>query len=159
MTCSVIILFWILGWKLNTTPPLCAVCMCAFVEMMLVVWWWYQSFYLPLLTFPEEYFSWPPSFLKSCDSSLVVQQALEFSKHMVFIASSLWLPYRDTIQYFRYCCAHSSEFSAVLSNCVLHISFPRFQFSKEVEPLFQKRRGFADHRHLHIMTPTHYMWH
>jgi hypothetical protein len=126
--------------------------------MMLVVWRWYQSFYLPLHTFPEEYFSWPPAFLRSCDSSLVVQQPLEFSKHMVFIAASLWLTYKETIQYFRYC-AHTSDFSAVLSNRMLHISFPRFQFSKEVGPLLKKRRGFADHQHLHKMTPTHYMWH
>jgi len=138
---------------------MCVICMCAFIEMMLVVWWWYQSFYLPLLTFPEEYFSWPPSYFKSCDSLLVVQQPLEFSKHMAFVAVSLWLPYKETIQYFRYCCVHTSEFSVVLSNCLLHISSLRFQFSKEVEPLFQKRKGFADHLHLLMMTPTPYLWH
>jgi hypothetical protein len=152
-------LFWILVWKLNTTPLLCAVCMCAFVEMMLVAWRWYQSFCLLLLMFPEEYFSWPPSYFKSCDSSLVVQQPLEFSNHIVFVAVPLWLRYKETFHYFRYWCAHTSEFSAVLSNCVLHISFSRFQFSKEEEPSFQKRRGFADHQHLHMMTPTLYTWH
>jgi len=138
---------------------MCRLYVCAFVEMMLVVWRWYQSFCGPLLTFPEEYFSWPPSYFKSCDSSFVVQQPLEFSKHIVFVAIALWLPYTETIQYFRYWCAHTSVFSAVLSNCLLCVSFPRFQFSKEVEPLFQKRRGSADHLHLLMMTPTHYLWH
>jgi len=34
----------------------------------------------------------------------------------------------------------------------------RFQFSKEVEPSFQRKKGFADHLHSHIMIPTHWLW-
>jgi hypothetical protein len=67
MTCSVIIPCF--GYWVENSSLMCHLYVCVYRDDASHMRW-YQSFNVPLLTLPEEYFSWPPSYLKSCDSWL-----------------------------------------------------------------------------------------